>query len=552
MAVMELIKAQLARITQQLSVLTASQKMLAGALAVIMVMTLLYSARFAGTAEMEPLLDQSFSQQDIAKITAELDSRGNQYSVAGHQNSNPADRKWQVMAILGYEQMLPSSTAQGFDQIVKQMSPWDSAALTEAKLNEFKAASLSQVIRRFPGVRDAAVMIDPNSQRRIGDSFSASAMVYITMKQVGAKPGKQLVEAAAAVVSGSHAGMTPSNVTVVVDGVPQRVLDPNSDMALGGDESLEIIQAHERWLSQKIADQLAFIKDAKISVTVELNTESKTTHTQMYEKKNSFTLPQETTSHSEESSTPGSTVSEPGAVPNTGMALATAGAGGATSSTLEETVRNTAFPAVIETQVRTPAGKATVVGATVRVPQSYFAAIWMRKNPDGKQPTDEILRTMAEAELPKIREDVLKCTGLTDPNSVNVDTYSDAIPTLALASDQTATASSSSLPFGIGNYGKEIAIGLLAVVSLFMVSTMVKKGAPAPVAINLADLEPPQPVQPDEIIAGEVGAGQQMLDGMELDDDSVRAQQMIEQVSTMVKENPDGAASLVKRWLNRA
>jgi flagellar biosynthesis/type III secretory pathway M-ring protein FliF/YscJ len=39
---------------------------------------------------------------------------------------------------------------------------------------------------------------------------------------------------------------------------------------------------------------------------------------------------------------------------------------------------------------------------------------------------------------------------------------------------------------------------------------------------------------------------------MEVDDDSVRTQQMIGQVSSMVKENPEGAASLVKRWLNRA
>jgi flagellar biosynthesis/type III secretory pathway M-ring protein FliF/YscJ len=548
---MELIKAQLARISQQLSLLNASQKMLAGALAVIMVMTLLYWARFAGTAEMEPLLDQSFSQQDITRITAELDARGIQYSVAGDKIKIPADRKWQVMAILGYEQMLPSSTAEGFDQIVKQMSPWDSAALTEAKLNEYRAASLSQVIRRFPGVRDAAVMIDPNSQRRIGDSFSASAMVYITMKQAGAKPGKQLVEAAAAVVAGSHAGMTPSDVTVVVDGVPQRVVDPNSDM-VNSDESLDIIQSHERWLSDKIARQLAFIKDAKISVTVELDTESKTTQQKIYDKDKSFSLENETTNHTEESTSSGPTSSEPGVLPNTSMTIASTGSGGSTMSTSDETAKKAIFPAETVTQIRTPAGKTTVVGATVRVPQSYFAAIWMRKNPDGKQPTDEVLRTMAEAELPKIREDVLKCTGLTDPNSVNVDTYSDAMPTLAAATDKTASASTSSLPFGIGNYGKEIAIGLLAVVSLFMVSTMVKKGAAAPIPVSLADLEPPPPVVPDEIIAGEVGAGHQMLDGMELDDDSVRAQQMIEQVSTMVKENPDGAASLVKRWLNRA
>jgi flagellar biosynthesis/type III secretory pathway M-ring protein FliF/YscJ len=38
---------------------------------------------------------------------------------------------------------------------------------------------------------------------------------------------------------------------------------------------------------------------------------------------------------------------------------------------------------------------------------------------------------------------------------------------------------------------------------------------------------------------------------MELDEDALRAQQMVEQVKTMVSENPDAAANLVKRWLNR-
>ena len=54
------------------------------------------------------------------------------------------------------------------------------------------------------------------------------------------------------------------------------------------------------------------------------------------------------------------------------------------------------------------------------------------------------------------------------------------------------------------------------------------------------------------VIAGEVSEGGQTLDGMELDDDAIKAQQMVEQVSTMVKENPDAAANMVKRWLNRS
>jgi flagellar biosynthesis/type III secretory pathway M-ring protein FliF/YscJ len=103
----------------------------------------------------------------------------------------------------------------------------------------------------------------------------------------------------------------------------------------------------------------------------------------------------------------------------------------------------------------------------------------------------------------------------------------------------------------LGSYGKEIAIGALALVSLFMVSTMVRRGSPAPVlAQAVAPRETPHLDGIPEV-AGIVGNTSQLLDGMELDEDAVRTQQMLDQVQTMVGENPDAAANLVKRWLNR-
>jgi flagellar biosynthesis/type III secretory pathway M-ring protein FliF/YscJ len=38
---------------------------------------------------------------------------------------------------------------------------------------------------------------------------------------------------------------------------------------------------------------------------------------------------------------------------------------------------------------------------------------------------------------------------------------------------------------------------------------------------------------------------------MELDEETVKAQRMVDQVQQMVESNPDSAANLVKRWLNR-
>ena len=99
---------------------------------------------------------------------------------------------------------------------------------------------------------------------------------------------------------------------------------------------------------------------------------------------------------------------------------------------------------------------------------------------------------------------------------------------------------------------KEIALGALALVSLFMVSMMVRKGTPAPIIVPKPERSSASATLTTEAIAAEANEGLQSMDGMEVDDDSVRTQQMIGQVSSMVKENPEGAASLVKRWLNRA
>ena len=70
---METLRAQLLKIQQQLSGLTVSQKMLTASLVAIMVMTIVWWARYAGTAEMEPVLDQSLSASDMGQIKAALD-----------------------------------------------------------------------------------------------------------------------------------------------------------------------------------------------------------------------------------------------------------------------------------------------------------------------------------------------------------------------------------------------------------------------------------------------------------------------------------------------
>jgi flagellar biosynthesis/type III secretory pathway M-ring protein FliF/YscJ len=153
-----------------------------------------------------------------------------------------------------------------------------------------------------------------------------------------------------------------------------------------------------------------------------------------------------------------------------------------------------------------------------------------------------------DAEMEKFRTSVVNCTSIQDPQRVAVSMYNDAPSPLLAAATAAPTGTVGEM---LSRYSKEIAVGALALISLFMVSMMVRKSTPAPIVA--AAPTPRETPHLDGIpeIAGIVSHGDSMLDGMELDEDTVRTQQMLDQVSTLVGENPDAAANLVKRWLNR-
>src|SRR5882724_4177319 len=102
---MDFLKNQAAKIREQLAGLTSSQRMLAGSLAVIMVMTLLYWSHFAGTSEMEDLYAQDLSPEDMNRVTAALDAKGIAKKVNGNRVQVSPDRKLEALGMLTFDQV---------------------------------------------------------------------------------------------------------------------------------------------------------------------------------------------------------------------------------------------------------------------------------------------------------------------------------------------------------------------------------------------------------------------------------------------------------------
>ncbi|HZK80422.1 MAG TPA: hypothetical protein VFC46_05125, partial [Humisphaera sp.] len=172
---MDLFKLQFDRIVQQLSALTPSQKMLTAAMVAIMVMTLVWWGRYAGEPEMEPLLPQAISADELPRVEMELDAKGIRHAMSGDKLLVPADRKVEAVAGLMYSHALPRNARDGFEEVLKNINPFMSEKMASDLWNHGKEQTVAQIIGDFPDVSLAKVVIDPMREVRIGGGIEPSA-----------------------------------------------------------------------------------------------------------------------------------------------------------------------------------------------------------------------------------------------------------------------------------------------------------------------------------------------------------------------------------------
>ncbi len=554
---MDSIRQQLLRIQQQLSGLSVSQKMLTGSLVVIMIMTMFYWARFAGDAEMVALLDQSLTSEEISTIKSSLASKSVTYEVVGDRIMVPKEKQPEIIADLGYAQLLPRDMKDAFETIVMgNENPFRTTSQSDQIYNHARERKLATIISMWPGVKSATVMIDGTNKRNPTRSIQPTASVAIAMKS-GEQPSKRLADAVVNLVAGAQAGLSTDGVKVMINGQAIKLATAGDPWGNGDNPVLKAKADAEQLYSQKILNVLAYIPNAYATVSVDLNTKSQVIEAKDVDPKNKVEglISQSSTNNT---STNASTGAEGGVQSNTGISIAEAPAPGSNKNEETSDIKQQVDFGYKRTQTNAPAGDATPVAAAVRVPDSYFVSIWKRSNPNSTtEPTDADLENLVTKEMPAIRDAVRMATNIKDDTAISVARYIDVSE--PMFSGDANAAGLASLPTGMGFGAKEIAIGVLAVISLFMVSMMVRKSMPQPTIQTAAvsgaagESGPPAPgsITAMAELAGEVGEGGMLLAGHELSDGDLEAKQVIEQVGTMVKEDPEVAAKLISRWLNR-
>src|SRR5690606_1267592 len=98
---------------------------------------------------------------------------------------------------------------------------------------------------------------------------------------------------------------------------------------------------------------------------------------------------------------------------------------------------------------------------------------------------------------------------------------------------------------------KYVTLGGLAALSLVMMFLMVRKAnvrEELPTAAELVGM-PPALAAADSDLVGEADEAAPALEGVELNDDAIRRQQMLDQIKEMVTTAPEEAAMLLRRWI---
>ncbi|RLS96133.1 MAG: hypothetical protein DWI11_01225 [Planctomycetota bacterium] len=538
-------------IRTKLSGLTSASKLLVGALVVIIAMTFFLVAQYSSTKSMV-VFEVLPTGRDEAKRF--LGERAVVYEETGGQILVPVEQH--AALVSGFtEAHGGASDLLDFNKLFESDNPFETGRRSEDKKHFALQNVLSRTITGFKGVKSATVVISQKPALTFGASRPVqTAMVNVVMKS--GELSQDQVEAIAAMVAGTQSGLKPESVSVTDQARRYKVSRSGSN-ATG--ENLEYSLKVAEAVHTRIAALLANIPGVFISVNPQVVTTAVTRTKTEYGEGIAMPLSESSSSTASQGAVAGR---EPGVVPNTGISVGNSAGGGSHQST--ERSDNRYLPAVPSTQETSidPTGYAAKIDVGVALPYTYFRGVWKLKNPTATaEPDEAALAIIRDEEILKLRK-LLETQITTDAYEkskkgvVEVSWYYDVNTVIGTGVEPTATAGLGIAEIvssdGIGGtLIKPALLGLLAVGSLLFMFNMVKKAAvpeQLPSAGELAGI-PPALEGDDADIVGEADEATPALEGMELDDESLRRQQMLKQLNDIANHDATDLAGILKRWM---
>lgn len=569
---MEQLRSLLIKINQYLSGLTASQKMLIGSLAVIMLMSLFLVSQYAGNAKLKtPFKDASPERQQAIYTLLKTRMQNVGMSEGAGDVTIPADKVSEAFAIVAEGGQLTGDSNLTFESLIENQSPWLSREQNKQQMAIVKMSELSKLISRFSSIRSAQVVIDVPETSGLGRAVR-KANAQATVFPNGGVLTQTQVDSIAGLIAWSVAGLSTEEVRVI-DGTNGRQHKATSEDDLLLSTYFDVMVKYENKIRQQLLEHLAFIPGVMVAVTAQVDVTRHSTEENRYlpdgdgslamvRSEDSNSIEQENITNS----------AEPGVRSNQPLDVNRGAAKGTKSEQKEERTESENFAGTTRDVIHDPGGYPTKLAVSVNVPRTYVKQLLVAAAgpvADGQEPTEPTEKEITDRflkEQKQIEQSVEHLMGIVSMNPGNAQ--SSAVVSL-IPVDLTFPSGG---PGGVGTFGgsggrvggggvggtsllaggllDKAILGGLAMFAMVMMVMMVRragKRVPLPSPEELVGVPPA--LQTNSDVIGEADESEAPMTGIEIGEDDVKSQKMLEQVSDMVKESPDVAGKLLGRWI---
>ena len=544
--------AQLSELFQSMS---PGSRITAALLLAIVVISLGYLFTYQVAGPGEYLLGgEPFPSAQLQEMEAAFGAAGLSYEVESARIRIPRGQKAKYMAALVDADALPPQWGKAFDEALQNESVFLNKQQREERLKNAKQKELGMYISSMKGIRRAAVVYDTKIERG-GFTRTTLNTAAVSIEPVGsAELDERRVSAIRHLVAAAVAGMKPENVTVtdLKSGITHYG-SPESGGGSMGDQYGALVRRYEQHWKKKILGALAHVPGVTVTPTVELDrVKSLVTRTVKPDPKGTAMRTTEK-SHSREhqgsapAGRPGFQANQPNALP------ASTTKGSTETEDESEATEEMLVGGMQEEKVNqglTPKRVTIAVG----VPSSYFVDIRNERNPtppgeEPKSPEQNQLQQIQQEEVAKIKQQVagvlLEVEGVDDrADLVTVTTFQDITPATI---PEPGMAENALTWFG-QHWGTLGMIGL-AMFSLVMLRSMIR-AVPAGPRPQYAKVSPSTVSKEPER-----GSGIGIADTEEakvkrrLERFAAGGQSLRDELSDIVKEDPDVAANILRTWI---
>lgn len=544
--------------------MTPAARIMAGLLFATIVVSLGWIITVQQSTSYEYLLGgQVFTDDQLKRVEEAFgDAALSDYERDGLRIKVPRDKKNLYFKALSDNQALPDEWGSEIQRALSSPNPFESADLIKMRVEVAREKELAGIIKRMPAVDYASVEFD---ETRHGFARQSEKTASVQVQSRGRKIDPSILKQVALMTQGYFSGLKLENITVLdLSGTNmfRGSSDPNAA------DQHPMLQAQTDW-ERKYLDQITPLLDSygdvKLAVGVEIDPTLQKELEQLKYDQQITPLQSQTSKKDTENSklqSGGRPGAEPNAISNQPQSIANQTP--QQQSKAKEIDENVKGVAGHEATATRQAGLVPQkVSVTVGLPQTYYRKVWVARSmaKDPKLTKESDVPALTDDELKKLKEEaeasvksaisgVLKQVREGDDRFPLVTVYDYA----DLPLPEIPAPPMSAMAMGwLAESWQTLALIGLVFVALFMMMGWVRTQATAPRDREFAQgfgIEVPASASDElDLGDGEAKSEEEEETGPKF---QVTGGEMKDDLSTLIKQNPEIAVNLLKAWIGDA